>query len=147
MFERYRRLMSLAVAATDVLLINRYVLSNAVYQSIRDRDREDLYDWVMELEHGQLGLPEPDIYLVLDVALPQAGRNVDKKGRRDYVGEGKDVYEQAQGIQERARQKYQDYTAGARNIALIPCMNGGVLMSEREVARCIEETLFERGIL
>lgn len=133
--------------AADVLLINRYVLSNAVYQSIRDRDREDLYDWVMELEHGQLGLPEPDIYLVLDVAPPSAGRNVEKKGSRDYVGAGKDVYEQAEGIQMRARQKYLDYAATVPNIALIPCMNQGVLMSELEVARCIEETLFERVVL
>ena len=73
----------------DVLLINRYVLSNAVYQSIRDRDvdKPDILDFVLELEHRQLKLPQPDLYLILDVDLSAAQDNVTKKGYRDYVGE------------------------------------------------------------
>ena len=42
----------------DVLLINRYVLSNAVYQSIRDRDvdKPDILDFV--LERNPCGAPD-----------------------------------------------------------------------------------------
>ena len=48
----------------DFLLINRYVLSNAVYQSIRERDISEpgsdnsaFADWVFRLEYDVLGLP------------------------------------------------------------------------------------------
>lgn len=43
---------------TDFLLINRYVLSNAVYQSIRAGDT-DIADWVLELEYEHFRLPHP----------------------------------------------------------------------------------------
>ncbi|MBQ7278504.1 MAG: hypothetical protein IJR17_04805 [Clostridia bacterium] len=84
----------------DVLLINRYVLSNAVYQSIRDRDLgcPDILDFVLELEYGQLQLPKPDLQLVLDVDPRCARENVAKKGFRDYVGEQKDEYEQQEAF-------------------------------------------------
>ncbi|MFR7852509.1 MAG: hypothetical protein ACLU5K_00565 [Christensenellales bacterium] len=49
----------------DYMIINRYVLSNAVYQSIRDIDqRPDTIDWVFELEYGHFCLPKP-IYTFL----------------------------------------------------------------------------------
>ena len=46
----------------DYMIINRYVLSNAVYQSIRDIDlqRPDIIDWVFELEYGHFCLPKAD---------------------------------------------------------------------------------------
>ena len=70
----------------DYMLINRYVLSNAVYQSIIDAGREDLVDWVFDLEYNHFGLPKADLFLFYDVATAQAGENVMKKGFRDYVG-------------------------------------------------------------
>ena len=50
--DRFEAVMALDYSGADVLLINRYVLSNAVYQSIRDRDlgKPDVLDFVMTLE-------------------------------------------------------------------------------------------------
>lgn len=77
----------------DFLLINRYVLSNAVYQSIRERDISEpgsynsaFADWVFRLEYDVLGLPRPTLNLFFDVDTECAGKNVDKKGFRDYIG-------------------------------------------------------------
>ena len=87
---------------TDFLLINRYVLSNAVYQSIRAGDT-DIADWVLELEYEHFRLPHPDVTVVLSVTTSSASENVDKKGFRDYVGgTAKDVYESSGNIQQRA---------------------------------------------
>lgn len=79
----------------DFLLINRYVLSNAVYQSIRERDISEpgsdnsaFADWVFRLEYDVLGLPRPTLNLFFDVDTECAGKNVDKKGFRDYIGSG-----------------------------------------------------------
>lgn len=51
---------------TDFLIINRFVLSNAVYQSVRDIDlgKPDIVNWVMDLEYGHFGLPKPDLNIV-----------------------------------------------------------------------------------
>ena len=147
--DRYMDFFDYVDGEADVLLINRYVLSNAVYQSIRERDlgQPDLLDWVCELEYGRLGLPEPDLYLVLDVEADDAGRNVDKKGFRDYVGDARDVYESTEGIQQRARRKYLEYADRCDNIAVISCMREGKLLPEEEIAQLVQDELFRRGIL
>ena len=121
----------------DVLLINRYVLSNAVYQSIRDRDvdRPDILDFVLELEHGQLRLPRPDLYLILDVDLSAAQNNVTKKGYREYVGDEKDEYEKQDAIQLRARAKYLAFGERLDGVQVIPCMEDGALLPIETIAQ------------
>ncbi len=121
----------------DVLLINRYVLSNAVYQSIRDRDvdQPDILDFVLELEHRQLKLPQPDLYLILDVDLSAAQDNVTKKGYRDYVGDEKDEYEKQDSIQIRARAKYLSFGERLSNVQVIPCMEDGALLPIEAIAQ------------
>ena len=131
----------------DVLLINRYVLSNAVYQSIRDRDvdKPDILDFVLELEHRQLKLPQPDLYLILDVDLSAAQDNVTKKGYRDYVGDEKDEYEKQDAIQLRAREKYLSFGERLENVRVIPCMADGALLSIETIAQRVYAAV--KGIL
>lgn len=123
----------------DVVLINRYVLSNAVYQSIRDIDKNgiDLLDFCMELEYGHFHLPRPDLQLILDVAPTDATKNVEKKGFRDYVGEEKDVYEAAGSIQQRGREKYLQYAQRLPEAVVIPCMEDGKLLPLERVHEMI----------
>ncbi len=132
----------------DVLLINRFVLSNAVYQSIRDIDmgKPDIVEWVFELEHEHFGLPRPDAVLFFDVDPAQAEHNVDKKGFRGYVGTGRDVYEASGGIQRRAREKYIECAKRYDHIIVIPCMEeGGFLQPDVIAARALD-ALIARGI-
>ena len=67
--DRFEAFRQLDYFGYDVLLINRYVLSNAVYQSIRDIDlgKPDILDFCLELEHKHFGIPVPDLHLVLDI--------------------------------------------------------------------------------
>ena len=131
----------------DVLLINRYVLSNAVYQSIRDRDvdQPDILDFVLTLEHEQLSLPRPDLYLILDVDLSAAQSNVSKKGYREYVGDEKDEYEKQDSIQIRARAKYLSFGERLEHVRVIPCMEDGALLPIETIAdrvyAAVEEVL------
>ena len=134
----------------DFLIINRYVLSNAVYQSIRDRDiaKPDIIDWVYELEYEKLGLPRTTLDLFFDVNTESAGRNVDKKGFRDYVGgEKRDVYESSLGIQERARNMYIRAAGKYDNVCIINCMEGERLRSPDEIAGDVMALLKARGII
>ncbi len=133
----------------DFLIINRYVLSNAVYQSIRDRDldKPDIIDWVFELEYGHLGLPRPALNLFFDVNTRRAGMNVDKKGFRDYVGSGRDVYERSLGIQERARNMYVRASERYDDVCIINCMDGPNMRTPDDIAGDVIELLASRGLL
>lgn len=133
----------------DFLIINRYVLSNAVYQSIRDidLDKPDIIDWVFELEYERFALPRPTVDLFFDVSCDTAGKNVDKKGFRDYVGDGRDVYEKSLGIQERARNMYIRASQRYDNVRIINCMDGERLRTPDEIASDVLSELRARGII
>ena len=136
-FEAFKRL---DYSDADVLLINRYVLSNAVYQSIRDidLDKPDILDFCLELEHKHFGIPVPDLHLVLDMDTESAAENVDKKGFRDYIGNARDVYESIDSIQARARKKYAEYAQRIPNVRLILCTESGKLLPIKVIAKRIE---------
>ena len=135
--DRWAAFQNFDYSGFDVLLINGYVLSNAVYQSIRDRDvdQPDILDFVLTLEHEQLKLPQPDLYLILDVDLSAAQSNVSKKGYRDYVGDEKDEYEKQDSIQIRARAKYLSFGERLSNVQVIPCMEAGALLPIEDIAQ------------
>ncbi|HPF54665.1 MAG TPA: hypothetical protein P5116_08575 [Eubacteriales bacterium] len=137
--DRWEAFKGLDYTDKDFLLINRYMLSNAVYQCIRDCDPldSDLLDFVFELEHGHFGLPLADLNLVLDVDPDDAAHNVDKKGFRDYVGNARDVYEAKDAIQLRARRKYLAYSERMDSIAIVPCMRDGRQKPIDEIAELI----------
>ncbi len=133
----------------DILILNRYVLSNAVYQSIRDIDlgKPDIAEWVFHLEYERFGLPRPDVNLVFSIAPEEAEANVGKKGFRDYVGAGRDVYEASHDIQTRAMAQYLAYAARYGDIAVIPCMAEGALRPAGEIGEAVLGVLRERGVI
>ncbi len=138
----------------DFLLINRYVLSNAVYQSIRERDISEpgsdnsaFADWVFRLEYDVLGLPRPTLNLFFDVDTECAGKNVDKKGFRDYIGIGRDVYEKSAGIQARARAKYREMSERFSDTVIIPCTENGAMLPPETISNAVFELLRERGLI
>ncbi len=141
--DRFEAFSKLEYLDCDYLLINRYVLSNAVYQSIRDRDADspDILDFVFALEYEHFGIPRADLSLVLDMDPACASNNVDKKGYREYVGNAKDVYESLDSIQTRARNKYLEYAKRLNNVRVIPCMNGDKLRSILEVSTLIDTAI------
>ena len=143
--DRFEAFRTLDYSGYDVLLINRYVLSNAVYQSIRDIDigKPDILDFCLELEHKHFGIPVPDLYLVLDMDTEDAANNVDKKGFREYIGNARDVYESIDSIQARARKKYAEYAQRIPNVKLIQCMENGRLLPIDVIAKRVEEVVVD----
>ncbi len=96
-------------------ILNRYTLSNAVYQSARARDPE-LFDWVLRLEFEELELPQPDVTVVLDVP-PDVSR--DRVVGRD--GDG-DVYERSHGLLARVREGYLSAATRLPNVVVVPAV-------------------------
>ena len=145
--DRYASFKYYKDGESDFLLLNRYTVSNAVYQAIREIDlgMEDNWAWVKRLEHKELGLPEPDLYILLDVEPQKAQQNVDKKGERDYVS-GRDVYESQKGLLERARERYLRIASRETNFEIIKCMADGTIMSPETISDAVWAAVEKRGL-
>jgi dTMP kinase len=102
------------VDGTPVIL-NRYTLSNAVYQSARAQDRQ-LFDWVLRLEFEELGLPRPDVTVVLDIP-PEVSRT--RVVGRDGAG---DVYERSQALLARVREGYLSAATRLPDVVVVPAV-------------------------
>lgn len=141
--DRFEAFQTFDYSGADVLLINRYILSNAVYQSVRERDlgKPDLLEFVIELEHEHFKIPRADAHIVLDMNPENAYANVNKKGFRDYVGDQPDIYEALPDIQKRAREKYIEYASRMPGIHIIPCMEQKRLKSIEAIGELIDKEL------
>lgn len=138
------------IDAYDFVILNRYTLSNVAYQCARAGERLDheLADWILELEHGRFELPEPDLYIYLDVPVDVSRTNNSGKGFRRYVGVGSDVYEKSVTLQQRARSVYLELAETRRNLRVLGCMSEeGELYPIQDVHRRILRLLRSEGFL
>ena len=137
----------------DYLLFNRYVLSNAAYQSSRcdnntDLSPDEMIDWVIHMEHEELKLPYPDIYLFLNITKQQASSNVKNKGYREYVGgEASDVYENSDNRQNGAKNAYLRCAEKLGNVVVIECMEDGRMRSPEKIHCMIIDALRKNNII
>lgn len=88
----------------DVLILDRYVASNAAYSWARTRD-EGIVDWVAQLEFGRLGLPEPDLQVLLSTDPAEAARRAKWREATD-ASRARDAYERDGGLQQRTFDAY-----------------------------------------
>lgn len=91
----------------DVVILDRYVASNAAYCAARlhqDADGE-MVTWVGDLEYGRLGLPEPDHQILL--AVPPALAAERARHRESAESDrARDAYERDDGLQRRTAAVY-----------------------------------------
>ena len=86
----------------DVVILDRYVASNAAYSAARlhqDADGE-VVAWVRELEYGRLRLPAPDWQVLLDVPVALAAERAQHRADTE-ADRAKDAYERDDGLQRR----------------------------------------------
>jgi dTMP kinase len=104
-------------AADCVVISNRYTLSNAVYQSARSD--VDLADWIFEMEHTYLGIPAPDMYLLLDMP-----PSFDRVEEEQSVGPGPrpGQKDKSSRLATAVRQRYRELALRFPQIRLIECM-------------------------
>lgn len=86
----------------DVVLVDRYIASNAAYQAARVHQDEsgEIVQWVHDLEIGRFDLPVPDRQLLLRVPVELAAQRAET---RDRV---RDSYETDGGLQRRCADVY-----------------------------------------
>ena len=84
-----------ALAANDLVVLDRYVGSNLGHQGskLEGEARERLLAWLVEVEYGAFGLPRPDVVVLLDAPPAVARERVGRKEARAYTTLEADIHE------------------------------------------------------
>lgn len=129
-FDRYLTLSR--IPESDVLIIDRYVLSNA-FQVERGAD----WNWILDFEYDLMDLPEPDYTFFLDVD-PHTSILL-KRGLESDL----DVYESDIEYQSRVRNVYLEQLAKTDNAHIINCHNNDLtLKSVSDIHQSITQLVF-----
>lgn len=96
----------------DVVLLDRYVASNAAYGAARLHEDADgrFVEWVRALEVDRFGVPVPDSQLLLRVPVTVAESRADSRAETDGA-RSKDLYEVDAGLQARCAAVYDGLAA------------------------------------
>lgn len=99
-------------AGHDLLLLDRYVASNAAYGAARRHEGPDgpFAEWVRELEIDRFGLPVPDGQLLLRVPVALAATRAEGRAGTE-ADRARDGYETDGGLQARCAAVYDGLAA------------------------------------
>jgi len=94
-------------AEYDIVILDRYVASNAAYSAARLHQGVDgeVAEWVQELEYGRLKLPKPDWQVLLAVPAELAAQRAESRAQQE-ADRAKDAYECDDGLQRRTGEVY-----------------------------------------
>lgn len=113
--------------AGKFVIVDRYVYSNVGYQCAKiddPADRERLREWIIDLEYGHNGIPQPDLSLFLDVPFSFTQRKLTEQREgddRDYLKGKADIHEASLSLQERVRRVYLEQAALDPCFCVIEC--------------------------
>lgn len=136
-FESRERLLAL-MANNDLVILDRYVHSNIAYNAAKLplSEQMDLVAWIEELEFGMFELPRPDLSLLLATSTQVADRLVEKKNKRTYTDETRDMHEADSDFLARVSKVYGELAkrSGYGWLTINPLNELGVLRSPGEIA-------------
>jgi dTMP kinase len=91
----------------DVVILDRYVASNAAYSAARLRQQADgeVVGWVHEIEYRRLHLPVPDWQVLLGISAELADQRARHRARHD-ASRARDAYERDTDLQQRTGAVY-----------------------------------------
>lgn len=98
--------------AHDVVILDRYVASNAAYSAARLHQGADgdVVAWVRQLKFDRLKLPVPDWQILLAVPTELAARRAEHRANTE-ADRAKDAYERDGGLQRRTGEVYTSLAA------------------------------------
>lgn len=120
--------------AGTIVVSDRYVSANKGHQmaKIADAgDRKKFLDWLNAFEYDLLGVPKPDLTILLHVPAETAYDLIAKKDERGYLqGKKRDIHEADLGHLKAAEQAYLDLPKmdSAEHWEIISCMEDGKLL-------------------
>ncbi|HCC69617.1 MAG TPA: dTMP kinase [Bacteroidales bacterium] len=109
------------------VLLDRYVYSNIAYQCAKinnKKEREDLKNWIYNLEFKHFAIPVPALNIFLDVPFEFTASKL-KNSRsgldRNYLNGNMDIHESNLEFQKKVRQVYIDTAENDKTLQIIDC--------------------------
>ncbi|MFB8008950.1 dTMP kinase [Nocardia sp. NPDC056000] len=101
--------LSKLLADNDIVLLDRYVASNAAYSAARLKEdvSGEIVAWIAELEFTRFALPVPDVQILLDVPVELAEKRARQRETQDAT-RALDAYEKDGGLQRRTGTVYRE---------------------------------------
>ena len=111
------------------VLLDRYVYSNIAYQCAKlpPAERQELRQWILQMEYDYFGIPQPDLTLFLDVPLSHVEQKLTahRQGEdRSYLQGKEDIHEASLSLQEQVRAVYLEQPAQDSKFRVINCGDG-----------------------
>lgn len=123
-----------AIGKGVLILFNRFVPSNMVYQAARYDEIEEqnhIINLIEELEYGTNKLPRPNNNIITAIDFNLSQSNVDKKGDRGYIS-GRDVNENDSKLQQNVSIIYDRLCSERSDFIRVECMGEAGQMRSRE---------------
>lgn len=124
----------------DIVLVDRYVLSNVAYQSAKVdgyNERNDMIDNIINFQFDFLKLPYPDLMLFFDVPIKEIEKRLNNNrigDDRDYLNGKSDIHEKDITFQNKVRHMYLLLATSIENLLVIPtCDVDEVMFSTDEL--------------
>lgn len=111
-FESKQTLLD-AIQQQDVVVLDRYVASNIAHQAAKREaaERQELMEFIQELEFRIYGLPAADLVILLDLPVDQAQALVARKHQRSYTPMQADIQEADAAYLSNVRDAYLELAA------------------------------------
>ena len=125
---------------TGSVILDRYVDSNMAHQGSNGKtkeEREQIYKFFEDLEYGMLGLPKPDIKVLL--YMPTEFSKLLKAGREEVP----DEIESDEEHLKRAERAYLEI-ADRNNYRIINCVKDGVIRTIEDIQEELLEYIMEQ---
>ncbi|MBI4181847.1 MAG: thymidylate kinase [Candidatus Aenigmarchaeota archaeon] len=128
------------LGAGDIVVSNRYVSASLAHQGAKIPDLKErgrVVQWIKDLEYGKLGIPKPDVTILLKVP-PEIGRLlVGKKPPRKHLrGKKRDIHEQDTAHLRAAEHAYMDL-ARSEGWQMVECVWSGRMLPPQTIAELV----------
>ncbi len=94
------------------VIVDRYLFSNIAYQCAKiggTDERENLREWIFDLEYNKYGIVKPDLSIFLDVPFGFTQKKLAEQrdgDDREYLKGGSDIHEASLTLQQQVREVY-----------------------------------------
>lgn len=131
----------------QLVIFDRYVYSNIAYQCAKIEDiekREELKNWILNLEYNYYNIPQPDLNLFLDVPFKftQQRLTENREGaERHYLQGQVDIHEADLNFQDRVRNIYLNLANSETTLKLINCCENNEMLAPNIISEKIISTV------
>ena len=142
------------LADGKLVIIDRYIYSNLAFQGAKIADaakKNELRQWIKNLEYNYYGIPQPDLTLFLDVPFSFTTKSLTTHREGDdrrYLQGKQDIHEADLNFQEQVRREYIDLAATEERFELVKCYNAdNQMLAPEQVFSLIVGQLEKYGVL